>query len=155
MASAVTSQKIASNMAIKSYDHDPGATTATDLTNGSTAVYLPIAMFEHFGVGCMTSVSASSSGPSLVDIVACTDSSGTDATTVVSSGVVDADAVGDFVWVECTAAQIKEVGDAAGKVFTHFTAQITCSNSGDECVVTLVRGQPKFPQKDLTATSIS
>jgi hypothetical protein len=157
MASAVTSAKISPNWAIKTYDHDPDATSAQAVTadGGTTKIYLPCALFELFGAACMTTVSASSSGPSLVDIVAATDSAGTNVTTVVSSGVIDADAVGDFVWLECTAAQIKEVGDAAGLTFTHFSARITCSNSGDECAVTLVRGQPKFPQANLTATAIA
>jgi hypothetical protein len=157
MASAVTSQKIGSSWSILSYDHDPGATSAQAVTpdGGTTKRYVPLALYELFGVACMTSVSASSSGATLVDIVAATDVLGTDVTTVVSSGAVVADAVGDFVFVECTAAQVKEVGDAAGKAFTHVAARITCSNSGDECVVTYLRGQPKFTASGLTANVIS
>ncbi len=157
MASAVTSQKIASNNAILSYDHDPGATSAQIVTpdGGTTKRLVPMALYELFGVACMTSVSASSSGATLVDIVGATDSAGTNATTIVSSGAVVADAVGDFVFVECTAAQVKEVGDAAGYTFTHVGARITCSNSGDECVVTYFRGNPKFPQLNLTANVIA
>lgn len=139
------------------YDHDPGATSAQITTpdGGTTKRLVALANYEVFGVGVVTSVSASSSGPTLVDIVAATDSAGTNATTVVSSGTVAADAVGDFVWVECTAAQAKEVGDAAGYTFTHVGARITCSNSGDECVVYYERAFPRFPSKDLTATTIS
>lgn len=157
MASAVTSQKLGANAARIMYDHDPGATSAQAITpdGGTTKRYLAAAGYEYFGVGCMTSVSASSSGPTLVDIVAATDSAGTDVTTVVSSGTVAADAVGDFVWVECTAAQIKEVGDAAGKTFTHVSARITCSNSGDECVVYVERGGPKWAGLNLTTNAIS
>lgn len=157
MASGVTSQKLFANLAMISYDHDPGATSAliTSPNGGTTKRYLPIALYENFAGLCMTSVSASSSGPTLVDLVAATDSDGTNVTTVVSSGTVAADAVGDFVAVEATAAQIKEVGVAAGYTFTHFGIRITCSNSGDECVVTYIRGGPKFPAADLTANVIS
>jgi hypothetical protein len=157
MASAVTTQRLASNNALFMYDHDPGATSAQITTpdGGTTKRLVPMANYEWFGAGCMTSVSASSSGPTLVDIVGATDSVGTNATTIVSSGTVAADAVGDFVFVECQAAQVKEVGDAAGFAFTHVGARITCSNSGDECVVTYWRAFPRFPQKDLTITTIA
>lgn len=157
MASAATSQKIGSSWAIKLYDHDPGTASALIVSpdGGTTKRYVPMALYELFGVKCMTSVSASSSGPTLVDIVAATDSAGTNVTTVVSSGTVAADAVGDEVFVECTAAQVKEVGDAAGYTFTHVGARITCSNSGDECVVAYIRGNPKFTASGLTATDIS
>lgn len=157
MASAVTSQKIASSNAIISYDHDPGATTAQIVTpdGGTTKRLVALANYEWFGVACMTSVSASSSGATLVDIVAATDSAGTNATTVVSSGAVVADAVGDFVFVECTAAQVKEQGDSDGRVYTHVAARITCSNSGDECVVTYLRMSPRFTALGLTANVIA
>lgn len=157
MASAVTSQKIASNNAIRSYDHDPGATSAQIVTpdGGTTKQLVPLALYEWFGVACMTSVSASSSGVTLVDIVACTDSAGTNATTVVSSGAKLADAVGDFIFVECTAAQVKEQGDADGRVYTHVGARITCSNAGDEAVVTYIRANPKFAALGLTADVIA
>ncbi len=157
MASAVTSQKLASNMAMLSYDHDPGTTAATIVSpdGGTTKRVVPLALYEWFGVACMTSVSASSSGVTKVEIVGCTDSTGANPTVVVDSGTVAADAVGDFVFVECSAAQVKEVGDAASLTLTHVAARITCSNSGDEAVVTYLRAFPKFPQLNLTANVIA
>ncbi len=157
MATAVTSQKIASSNAIISYDHDPGATSAQIVTpdGGTTKRLVSLVNYEWFGVACMTSVSASSSGATLVDIVGATDSAGTNATTIVSSGAVVADAVGDFVFVECTAAQVKECGDTAGYAFTHVGARVTCSNAGDECVVTYLRMAPRFTALGLTANVIA
>lgn len=157
MASAVTTVDLFANAAMISYDHDPGGTSAliTSPDGGTTKRYVAIADYEGFAALCMTSVSASSSGATLVDIVAATDSSGTNVTTIVSSGAVVADAVGDFVAVECTAAQIKECGDSAGVTFTHVGARITCSNAGDECVVTYIRHKPKYPASGLTANVIS
>ncbi len=100
-------------------------------------------------------VTIATTGPTLVDIVAAEDSAGTNVTTVVSSGAVQQDAVGDFVAVECTAAQVKEVGDAGGFVFTHVGVRITCGNNADECAVTYIRAFPRFAGKDLTANAIS
>lgn len=157
MASAVTSQKLGSIMAVQSYDHDPGATTAiiTSPDGGTTKRVVAMRDYAAFAVECMTSVSASSSGATLVDIVGCTDSAGSNPTVVVSSGTVAADAVGDTVWVECTDAQVKEVGAAASLTLTHVAARITCSNAGDECVVTYIRALPKRSYNALTANNIS
>ena len=155
MASAVTSQKLFSANAIITYDHDPGSASAliTSPDGGTTKRYVPLANFELFAGYVMATIATG--GPTLVDIVAATDSAGTNVTTVVSSGTVAADAVGDFVAVECTAAQVKEVGDAAGFAFTHVGIRITCGNSADECAVTYHRSGPRFPQASLTANAIS
>lgn len=152
MATAVTSQKIGSTMSLKNYDHDPGSTGAVVVSGdgGTTKHYLPMANYEWFGLLVMNSVSASSSGPTLVEIVAAEDSSGTNATAITTSGTVASTAVGDNIFIECTAAQIQEVGAAGGFVFTHVTGRITCSNSGDECVVLQLRAAPRWPQLNLT-----
>ncbi len=156
MASAVTVSKLFSNASIKLYDHDPGATSAVVVSGdgGTTKNYLAMANYESFVVVAMNSVSTSSSGPTLVEIIAATNSSGTNATAIVTSGTVASTNVGDNVCVECTAEQIKEVGAAAGYAFTHVTGRITCSNSGDECVVLMGRFNPKAPQDALTANYI-
>lgn len=155
MASAVTTSKLFANMAMITYDHDPGSTAAmiTSPDGATTKRYLAIRDYEYFGGLSMSTIATG--GPTLVDIVAAEDAAGTNATTIVSSGTVAADAVGDFVAVECTAEQIREVGAAAGYTFTHFGVRLTCANSGDECAVTYIRGGAKFPQSALTANAIS
>jgi hypothetical protein len=155
MASAVTTNKLFANAAMITYDHDPGATSAmiTSPDGGTTKRY--VAMKDYEGFAGLVMATIATGGPTLVDIVAAEDSSGTNVTTVVSSGTVAADAVGDFVAVECTAEQIKEVGDAGGYTFTHVGVRITCANAGDECAVTYIRTNPKYPQSGLTANAIS
>lgn len=155
MASAVTTVDLFANAAMITYDHDPGATSAmiTSPDGGTTKRYVAMKDYEGFAGLVMATVAVT--GPTLVEIVAAEDSSGTNVTQVVSSGTVAADAVGDFVAIECTAAQIKEVGDAAGYTFTHAGIRITCGNSGDECAVTYIRHKPRFPQSGLTANVIA
>jgi hypothetical protein len=157
MASAVTTVKLFANAAILSYDHDPGATSAviTSPDGGTTKRVVAMENYGGFAVTSMTSVSASSSGVTKLEIVGCTDSSGSNPTVIVDSGTVAADAVGDFVAVECTAEQVKEVGDAGGLTLTHIAGRLTCSNSGDEAVVTYIRHTPRYPQSGLTANAIS
>lgn len=157
MATAVTASKIFANCSLKLYDHDPGASSAVVVSGdgGTTKNYLAMRDYENFAVVVMNSVSTSSSGPTLVEIIAAESATGTNATAVVTSGTVASVTVGDNIVVECTAAQIKEVGVAAGYNFTHVTARITCSNSGDECVVLMGRFNSKFPASGLTANSIT
>lgn len=158
MATAVTSNKVASNCSLKLYDHDPGGTSATVVSTdgGTTKNYLAMKEYGNFAVLAMTSVSASSSGITKVEILGATDSSGTNATVIVDSGTVAADALQDQVFVECTAEQINEVGKAAGYNFSHVTARLTCSNAGDEAVVLMARFNPRYPQSGLTpATTIA
>ena len=157
MATGVTSNKIFSNHAIKLFDHDPGASSAVVVSGdgGTTKNYLSCFGYENFSVDAMNSVSTSSSGPTLVEIIAATDSSGTNATAIITSGTVASVTVGDNIHVECTAEQINEVGKAASLNFTHFTGRITCSNSGDECVVLLGRWNSKAPASGLTANNIT
>lgn len=157
MATAVTSNHIASNLALKLYDHDPGGTGAVVVSGdgGTTKNYLAMAGYEYFFIEVMNSVSTSASGPTLVEIVAAESSTGTNVTAVLTSGAITSITVGDNVFLEVTAAQIKEVGVAAGYAFTHVTGRITCSNSGDECVVLMGRANPKWPQSGLTANNIT
>lgn len=156
-ATAVTSNKIFANAALKLFDHDPGASTAVVVSGdgGTTKNYLAMRDYQNFAVVAMNSVSTSASGPTLVEILAATDSSGTSATVIVTSGTVASITVGDNITVECTSEQINEVGRAASLAFTHVTARITCSNSGDECVVMMGRFNSKFPASGLTANNIT
>lgn len=153
MASAVTTDKLFSRMSLRSYDHDPGSTSAVVVSSdgGTTKNYLDMTGYSDFAVICMTSVSTSSSGPTLVEILAADDTAGTNATVVVTSGTVASTHVGDNVCVQCTAAQMKEVLATA----RYATARITCSNAGDECVVMMGRFNPRAPQSGLTSNLIA
>ena len=155
MATAVTTVDLFANAAIAMWDHDPGDTAAqiTSPDGGTTKRYVAMADYEAFAGIVMATIATT--GPTLVDIVAAEDSSGTNVTTVVTSGTVAAAAIGDHVVVECSAAQVKEVGDAGGFTFTHVGVRITLGSGGDEAAVTYIRHRPRFPQDALTANSIA
>ena len=155
MAAASPCKKLFTNAAIVTYDHDPDATTAQVTTPDAGTTKRYVAMANYGGFAGIVMATIATTGPTLVDIVAATDSAGTDVTTVISSGTVAADAVGDVVVVECSAEQIKEQGVTSGKDFTHVGVRITCGNSGDECAVTYIRHSPRFPKDALTANAIS
>ena len=156
--SAVSVEQIFANASIKNYDHDPNATAATVVSGdgGTTKNYLAMAGYESFVLDVMNSVSTSSSGPTTVSIVAATDSSGTNKTIIVTTTPsTPSTHVGDNIVLECNAAQIAEVGKALSLNFTHVTGEITCSNSGDECVVGQHRFKPKAPATGLTANNVT
>lgn len=155
MATAVTSQQFRSEVSLQMWDHDPDTTAATVTTPdaGTTLRYVALGLYDRFFCAAMTTVVGGGSGMTLLEIVAATDSAGTSATVVLAGSSVVGDAQGDWTSLEVTAAQVKEVGDAASLVFTHVAARITCANSGTECAVVYVRGLAKFPQLNLTPVS--
>lgn len=155
MASAVTTNKFKSKNKMVMYDHDPGVDTAliTSPDGGTTKRYLAMAGYEGFAAQVMSTIATG--GPSLVDIVGATDSAGTNETVIVTSGTVDADAVGDGVHIECTAEQVREVGAAAGYNFTHIGVRITCQNAADECAVAYILFNALFEKDGLSANYIS
>lgn len=157
MATAVTTQKIASKHKIQMWDHDPGVDTAliTSPDGGTTKRYVDMKDYQLFGAMVMSTIFGGASGVTKVEIVAAEDADGTNLQVVLDGGTVDADAMGDYVWIECTADQIKEVAAATGYNLRYVGARITCSNAGDEAVVMYIQSEPRFPQSGLTATAIA
>lgn len=154
MATAVTSQKLGSIMAVESYDHDPGATTAVVLTNGTTERWVAMRDFGAVGVIAKPTVVAAG-GLTLLEIVAATDSTGTDETLVLASATLTANGLDEYAWLEVTQDQIKECGVAAGKNFTHVSARLTMATATDEACVTIIRALPKRAYANLTASSFA
>ncbi len=155
MATAVTSQKIASTHAIESYDHDPGATTAvvTSADGGTTPKWVAMRDFAGFAVIAKPTVVAAN-GITLLEIVGATDSSGTNVTVVLAHAATITDALTEYVFLEVTAEQVNEVGRAAGYAFTHVAARLTMATNTDEACVTYIRWPARRAYKDLTATNV-
>ena len=156
MATAVTSQKIASMNAIESYDHDPGGTSAvvTSPDGGTTERWVAMRDYEFFGVLAKPTV-VGGNGITLLEIVGATDDAGSDIEVILAHAATVADSLNDYVWLEVTAAQINEVGKAAGHNFTHVAARLTMATGTDEACVTYIRTGAKRAQRDLTATNIT
>jgi hypothetical protein len=155
MASAVSSQHIRSNYLFQVWDHDPGGTTATVVTDGTTSRYVDGKDLTHFGVIAIQTVIGSSSGISKLEIIAAEDTSGTNATVIKDSGTVDADALCDWLMEECSMAEVAHLSAAAGLNLRYMAGRLTSSNAGDEAVVVYF-GVPTRAYKDRTpATTIS
>lgn len=151
MASAVASEKIGSRIFAKSYDHDPGATTAVlaGPDGGTTIRYLDMKDYLYFGVLVKPNIVAAG-GTTKVEIVASADTAFTSVVVIKDSGTVAADALDDNVFVECTDAEVVQLG----ATLRYVAARITNATNTDEATVTYI-GIPKRAFSGLTATSIA
>lgn len=152
MATAVTTNKFAPRHAQESYDHDPGATTAvvTSADGGTTPKWVALRDYEGFQVQARPTVVAGN-GITLLEIVAATDSAGTDVTVVLAHAASTTTTLAKYLNLEVTAEQVKEVGVAAGKNFTHVAARLTMADATDEANVTYTRFNAKRAAAGLTA----
>jgi len=142
MASTVSTDKLMSTLKVKSYDFDPGVATvvAIDWVDMKDFDAFMASFFRTIGTSNVTfdiAVSASSSGSSPV---------------VVKTHAVGSqpDAVGDQLFLECTAEEIKGVL-AAGR---YVSARVSVVTDTDEGVVTYIR-RPIRLYRGLTADIVS
>lgn len=137
MASAVAEQFIRSNFLFQVWDHDPNTASAIVVTpdGGTTDRYVDMRDHERFAAIAIQTVIGSSSGITKLEIVAASDTAGTDLTVIKDSGTVDADALADWLMEECSADEIAQAGAASGLNLRYAAARVTSSNSGDEAIV--------------------
>jgi len=160
MAVATTiAQHLRALMEVRVVENDPDADTTciVDLAQPQaggagtpTAGCLPLAHFRRFMAVYMTTVGTG--GITVFDIIAATDAAGTGAVAVVSHAIgSNPNAIGDTLFLECTAEQIHETLATA----THVGVHINLVTSTDEGVVTFVRADPFYPRAGLTADYVS
>ncbi len=147
-----TTEKIGSEIYLKSYDHDPGATTAVVCSpdGGTTKRVLDLAGYEGFGVLAKPTVVAAG-GLTKVEIIASAASDMSSPSVIKDSGTVAADALDDNVWLECTTAEVKATGDT----LRYVAARLTNATATDEVSVTYVGFRPRHATTGLTATAIA
>lgn len=154
MASPTATQHVRSNLKIQVWDHDPDTASALVVSSdaGTTDRYMDMRDLSHFAV-IATNGALTGAGITKLEIVAATDTSGTNLTVIKDSGTVAADALGDWVMEECTAEEVAQEGADAGVVGLRYVAgRLTLANSSDESIVTYI-GVSKRPGLDLTPAS--
>lgn len=157
MASSVAEQHIRSNFIFEIWDHDSGDTAANVVTpdGGTTERWMDGRDLHRFAVIAAQTVIGSSSGITLVEIVAADDTSGTNVTVIKTSGAIDADALADWAIQECSMDEVAQLSAASGYDLRYLAGRITQSNAGDEAIVQYF-GIPKRKYLDQTpATTIS
>jgi hypothetical protein len=146
MASAQASKKLSTEINVKNYDVDPDATTAFNVA------YVDMRDYNVFMAGFFRTVGTSDL--QTFKIMAAEDSDGTNAQEI-KTGTVDPDALGDQVWLECTAQEIAHIGNATGYKLRYVTLRLQFQTGTDEGVATYVLGHPRFPSEGLTADAVA
>ncbi|GAG08495.1 unnamed protein product, partial [marine sediment metagenome] len=140
MASPQASQKYFAQDNIQMWDHDPGTTAATVITpdTPTNARWVDMRDYSQFGLLVMSST-LTGAGMTLVEIVANTASDGSGTTVVITtSGAVVADAVGDYVVLECSQEQLAQEGSDNSVALRYVAGRVTVANNADECVATYI-----------------
>ena len=151
MASAVATEHIGSRIYLHSYDNDPGATTAVlaGPDGGTTIRTMDMQAYEY--VGCLVKPNiVGGTGVTKVELVASAVAAMTSVTVVKDSGAVAGDSLEDNVFLECTAAEVAQLG----ATLRYVAARVTHGTNTDESTVTYV-GIPKAAYSGLTATAIT
>jgi len=147
MASGLTAKKLASEVKITQYDFDPNATTSTacgwvDMKDFSKFM---ASFFRTIGTSNITFL-----------IRAATDNSGSNVQTVITKTVSSQpNAVGDYVFCECTGEQIAAVAASSGYALRYVSAYISFETNTDEGVVTYLQSGARFKYDALTADYVS
>lgn len=153
MAATYTREHLTANSLRRLLDFDPDSGSAVVVTLNPAASEKAIALslgYKRFLFGVMRSVGTA--GITTARIIACTAAAGTGSvTTVVTASPTTADAVGDTIWLECDAEQVREVLATA----THVGLELTLATSTDECVVFVEAANPLYAVSGLTANYIS
>lgn len=140
---AYEAQHIRSRQATKMHDFDPGATTVTEIE------WRPIKEFHRFLAAFFRTIGTSAV---TFDIAVATDGSGTGVTQVVAHAVgSEPDAVGDQIYLECDAHQMRSALPGA----THWTPRVSVATGTDEGVVLTEEHEPLFSRSGLTADIIA
>jgi len=124
MASAVTTERALANAKRTMYDFDPGATSLTDIA------WVDMKGYDYFLVGFFRTVGTS---VVVLNIIAneVSNGSGTDVTIKTHAMGSAPDAVGDYIWLECLAEEIRALDSDARYV----SANISVATGTDEAVV--------------------
>lgn len=134
------------------FDPDSGAATAVTLNPAASATYLALnanGAPKKYLFGIMVTVGTGGITSAVVN--AATAADGTGAAAVATITPTTADAVGDHVWVEVDADQIRDALAAA----THIGLVIDLVTSTDECAVVVIGMDGQHQYEDLTADYIS
>ncbi len=153
-ASLLAVEYFGSRLFMKSYDHDPGATTEilASPDGGTTPWYMDMRDYLRGAVLVRPTI-IGGTGLTRVKVYASTDVLGaTSATLIKDSGAVAGDSLNDAVFLEWQADEIAFLGGTLA--LRYITVGLTMGTGTDEANVTFI-GLPKFPRTGLTATLIT
>lgn len=149
MSSPQGSQKFIANNKVTHYDFDPGATSLTDIA------WVDMRDFESFTASFFRTIGTSAV---VFHILAnsASDGSGTDVNIKTHAVGSEPDAVGDYLFLSCTAEEVaQEASDAGVANARYVTAQVSVATGTDEGVITYILSGANRPTLNLTADSVA
>lgn len=153
MASAVDTQCLKSRTVLGMFDHDPGAATAkvTSADGGTTEQWYATKDIYEFAAAAMLTDAGTAGAITKVEIVAAptADETDTDLVVVKDSGVIAADAVGDWAIEECTIEEIAQLESDNAVELNYVAARLTLSAADAEAAVTYL-ATPRHQYADRT-----
>jgi hypothetical protein len=154
MVATYVAQHLNAHVETRMVDYDiDDALNVVDLgqPQGASLKCLPIALFRRFRAALFRSVGTGT--VTKFQIIAATNAAGTGSPTIVVEHAIGSapDAVGDTIWLECNAEQIREVLATA----THVGVRVHLATATDEAVVLFERAEPLYQRADLTADYIA
>jgi len=140
--------KLRSNVALINLDFDPNSASPVD------AGWVDMRDFGSILAGFTRTVGTSAVTMALLANDKA-DGSGTDVTVKTKTITAQPDAVGDQIWLESDAAEIRQACDAAGVDGRYVSLSISVATLTDEGMVTYLRGNARHAAADLTADVIA
>jgi hypothetical protein len=150
MASSVSIEKFFSSNAVSSVDADADYTTAAAVSGN----WLDLRDYKGYAA-VVNPQALTGAGLTKLEIVAADDTSGTNLTVIKDSGTVAADAIADYVVLECLAEEIAHLSAASSLSLRYVNVRLTADNAADEFRVFNVRFGAKNPSTGLTANNIT
>lgn len=148
MASAIATNKLRCEMAVRTYIHNP--TTATD---DQAVAWVDMREFANF-MALLTLVSGT--GVLTFRILASenADGSGSPIEVKAHAAPTAADAEDDQLCLECSANELAELGIATGVSLRYVAVYADMDHADDICAVTYIRANPGVATPGLTPTSL-
>jgi len=139
--SAATVGRIGARTNCKMFLHTAGDTSANILTDGTKKYAVNSRDIAGLRVAIMEVVATS--GCTKLEIVACSDASGTNATSVKEL-TVSLTALQKWASLEVTADELNLAEVSAGKVLPYVTVRLTCGSSADKVAVFFLMDPVRF-----------
>lgn len=148
MAVATDFQDLRASLKVDHYDFDPGGTDAVDVGWVDMQDYdaILITFFRTVGTSNLDTFAIIANSES--------DGSGTDATVKTHAVANEPNAVGDYIVLEVSAEEIRQVETSSTGQLRYVSASVEFATGTDEGVVTYIR-KARHAQRNLTAESVA
>jgi hypothetical protein len=147
--SVQATNRFRANNAVKLYDFDPDGVNPVDVA------WVPFKDFFGFLVGFFRTIGVGAVDGFKILANTAEDGSGTDVVVKAHALASQPDAVGDQVWLEVTAEEVRQACTDAGVVPAAVSASVEFATGTDEGVVTYIRWGPRFAKDGLTADVVA